>query len=580
MNNRFYSLIVLVGCMILNSTCSKEEEGTPLPPTIPLEQESPIYQVKVGGTLTISPIVENAGSDAIFLWKIDGKIVGRERTFTYQAGSEPAMMYVKFEVTTEYGTAEQEFSLEVVPYLKPQIALGVPEEGYTVIVEGELTFTPEVTNGENARFVWSVDGNAVAETKDYTFSSKTAGNYTLALTATNEDGSDKVEFKVKVCSPEEMPFTALFEQTTYNMSLGRTIFIRPYRIENAFDATYTWSVDGNEVTDLPVFSNPRVASPECAACTFAYTPGSEGTHTVVLTMKNRYGTVPTTFTVNVAPQEGESPRGYTGSVDCNKVYEFTAAPGQFVNEHYDAYTPEEACNHAMKCLDAKGYVSLGSWGGYVIVGFDHSIKNDGDYNLQILGNAFQGSSEPGIVWVMQDENRNGLPDDTWYELKGSDYSSSTQDYAVTYYKPAGTNRPVAWTDNVGGNGQVDYLGFHTQDYYYPNWIKTESYTLVGSRLQSRTSGGGNAWVNGEYGWGYADNFSPVDRLTDDENPNADIMGNHMRISDAVRHDGKPANLKYIDFVKIHTGVNVKAGWLGENSTEVFGVQDYNMIKNQ
>ena len=88
MNNRFYYLIVLVGCMILNFSCSKEEEGTPLPPTITLEQESPIYQVKVGGTLTISPIVENAGSDAIFLWKIDGKIVGRERTFTYQAGSD------------------------------------------------------------------------------------------------------------------------------------------------------------------------------------------------------------------------------------------------------------------------------------------------------------------------------------------------------------------------------------------------------------------------------------------------------------------------------------------------------------
>ena len=54
MNNRFYYLIVLVGCMILNFSCSKEEEGTPLPPTITLEQESPIYQVKVGGTLTIS----------------------------------------------------------------------------------------------------------------------------------------------------------------------------------------------------------------------------------------------------------------------------------------------------------------------------------------------------------------------------------------------------------------------------------------------------------------------------------------------------------------------------------------------
>lgn len=580
MKSRLYYLIAAVCCLISAVSCSKDEEQTPLPPTITLEQESPIYQVKVGGTLTIAPIVENAGDDAIYLWKIDGKIVGREKTFTYRAGDEPAMMYIKFEVTTDYGTAEQEFSLEVVPYLKPQIALGIPEEGYSVIVEGELTFTPEVTNAENARFVWSIDGNRVAETKDYTFSSKTAGSYALALTATNEDGSDRLEFRVRVCSPEEMPFTAWFEQTTYNMSLGRTIFIRPYRIENAFDATYTWSVDGNEVTELPAFSNPRVASPACEACTFAYTPDSEGTHTVVLTMRNRYGSVPTTFTVHVAPPEGESPRGYTGNVDCNKVYEFTAAPGQFVNERYDAYTPEEAAAYASARITSRGYVSLGSWGGYIVVGFDHSIENDGDYNLQILGNAFKGSSEPGIVWVMQDENRNGLPDDTWYELKGSDYDTSTQDYAVTYYKPAGTNRPVAWTDNTGGSGQVDYLGFHTQDYYYPNWIETDSYTLVGSRLPSRTSGGGSAWVNGEYGWGYADNFSPTDRLTDDENPNADVMGNHMRISDAVRHDGKAANLKYIDFVKIHTGVNVKAGWLGENSTEVFGVQDYNIIKKR
>ncbi|MFR7812460.1 MAG: hypothetical protein ACLU4N_26295 [Butyricimonas faecihominis] len=30
-----------------------------------------------------------------------------------------------------------------------------------------------------------------------------------------------------------------------------------------------------------------------------------------------------------------------------------------------------------------------------------------------LRNAFDGSSEPGIVWVMQDVNGNGLPD-VWY----------------------------------------------------------------------------------------------------------------------------------------------------------------------
>lgn len=59
--------------------------------------------------------------------------------------------------------------------------------------------------------------------------------------------------------------------------------------------------------------------------------------------------------------------------------------------------------------------------GYIIVGFDHSIPNSGNqYDFCVQGNAFDGSSEPGIVWVMQDINGNGLPDDEWYELKGSE----------------------------------------------------------------------------------------------------------------------------------------------------------------
>lgn len=76
-------------------------------------------------------------------------------------------------------------------------------------------------------------------------------------------------------------------------------------------------------------------------------------------------------------------------------------------------------------------MSLGAFGGYLVVGFDHSIENDGGYNIGVSGNSFDGSSEPGIVWVMQDENGDGLPNDTWYELKGSEYGKpeTTQDYA-------------------------------------------------------------------------------------------------------------------------------------------------------
>lgn len=47
-------------------------------------------------------------------------------------------------------------------------------------------------------------------------------------------------------------------------------------------------------------------------------------------------------------------------------------------------------------------------------------------------------------------------------------------------------------------------------------------------------------------------------------------------SNAVDKNGQPANLKYIDFIRVQTGVNAKAGWLGENSTEVFGFTDENI----
>ena len=72
------------------------------------------------------------------------------------------------------------------------------------------------------------------------------------------------------------------------------------------------------------------------------------------------------------------------------------------------------------------------------MGFDHSIDNSssgykGGYNFSITGNAFKGSSDPGIVYVMQDTNGNTLPDDEWYELKGSEYGKeeTVQEYAVT-----------------------------------------------------------------------------------------------------------------------------------------------------
>ena len=115
------------------------------------------------------------------------------------------------------------------------------------------------------------------------------------------------------------------------------------------------------------------------------------------------------------------------------------------------------------------------------MGFDHSIDNSssgykGGYNFSITGNAFKGSSEPGIVYVMQDTNGNTLPDDEWYELKGSEYGKeeTVQDYAVTYYRPTYSGADVQWKDNQGVKGKIDYLKqYHDQPIYYPAWIGTD-----------------------------------------------------------------------------------------------------------
>ena len=273
----------------------------------------------------------------------------------------------------------------------------------------------------------------------------------------------------------------------------------------------------------------------------------------------------------------------SSSADCNKVYEYTPAPGQFINDTkiggFDGTqtTPQSAAAYAEKRLKANSFVSLGGFGGYIVVGFDHSIDNCDDYDFAVIGNSHSGSSEPGIVWVMQDENGDGLPNDNWYELKGSETgkTSTKQNYSVTYHRPAEPQMPVQWSDSEGNQGEIDYLqSYHNQDYYYPAWISEDAYTLQGTCLEARNhdvSGNGTNWIQEEYDWGYADNFSPTDRTATDNS-----RTNRFDISNAIDSSGEPVELEFIDFVKVQTAVNAKSGWTGELSTEVIGFYDYSM----
>lgn len=557
--NGFASILfalALVGCG------GKPVNPTPKPgPSISIENKA--FTVKVGKSVTISPTYTNADG-ATIQWVLDGKVIATTRNLAFSSNT-PGIYYPKVTATTSNGSASLEVKVTVAEKVIPVIGLAVPQDGFAFLKGSEHEFSPEVTPSEGVTFSWSVDGAEVSTAKSYKYTASKTGTHNFKFTARNEDGQASVSFTAKVLEEKDMPFKWNFESDTYNYSTGRSIRILIRGIENAFDAKFTWTLDGAKVKES---SEPYYVCEE----------ESVGAHTLEVTMNNSYRSQSKTLTVNVCAPEGTYKRT-GGKAPWNKIYEYMPAPGQFINDGYTANTMEEACSWAQKRMEAKTYVSLGAWGGYLVAGFDHSVENDGGYNIAITGNAFHNSSEPGIIWVMQDENGNGLPDDTWYELKGSDYAYQTKDYAITYYKPAAKSS-VQWIASDGKFGSVDYLAaYHSQDYYYPNWVKTSSYTLYGSKLISRTQEvSPNSWINGDFDWGYADNFSTIDRLSSDDNSSGGPSDNHFKISDAVTWDGKPANLKYIDFVKIQTAVCDKAGWIGEVSTEILFISDYNMAK--
>ncbi len=540
-----------------------------LPPEIDFGPGEPVRTVKQGAELVITPSVAHAGADAVFTWTSDGVRIGCEPALVFSSG-EPGSFYVSLRVENRFGVDTGELRIDVAPAAAPGIVMPVPEGGFTVVEGGELEFRPTVTGGVTG-FTWAVDGHVAGRDKDFLFRAGEAGRRLLAFTATGAEGSETLEFEVAVCAAGDMLPVWLFESDTYNLSLGRTVFIRPYMVENHFDATYVWSVDGAEAQRGP-------------SRMLAFTPQAEGSYTVTVTMINGHRQASRTFSVNVCPPEGafRRPASAASVAEADHAYRYLPGPSQFVN-----WGASPLALRSQAEVDAYVYDNpapteyagtLGAFGGCLTVGFDHSVANSGGYDIEIEGNAFPGSSEPGIVWVMQDENGDGQPNDTWYELRGSAYGQEgyLKDYAVTYYRGR-DGRAVAWTDNCGGSGAVDYLMSHTPATIYPRWIGAPSYTLVGSRLPSlvaETSPG--YWVCGDHQWGYADNYSAQDMLRGDSNPSAGPAANHFRISDAVRYDGLPAGLQYIDFVKIQTAVNAKAGRLGEISTEVMAIRDHNM----
>ena len=267
------------------------------------------------------------------------------------------------------------------------------------------------------------------------------------------------------------------------------------------------------------------------------------------------------------------------------VDEYVPAPGQFVHVYPEYDDGDDADAMAQKCTkaianDNGGLVSLGSYGGYITFHFDHSIANvSGEYDFFIAGNAANvmnssysdigGSCEPGIVMVARDDNANGLPDDTWYELSGSADVDSVgkviYNYEITYsYSPM---NDVPYTDNQGNSGSVQRNNYHQQE-YFPLWLTDSTLVFSGTLLPNNafdSLGDGSLWIQMFLDYGYVDN-----------KPNSDTDACSFNIDWAVDEQRNPVSLDRIDFIRVYTALNQQCGWIGETSTEVTGAEDLHL----
>lgn len=546
--------------VVTASSCNIDEVVTAPPAPEIILEDGGIYSVKVGGEVRLAPEYKNA-EDATFEWSIAGEVVCTERAYVYTAESV-GEVYVSLTVATDAGSDTAEMRIDILALETPIVDIAMQDITVTVGYSKTLTAVVRDTELETTIF-WSLNGEKVAEGESYTFEATATGTYTITATAKNADGESSDSVTITVVEPSEMPFAYEFATTEYHTVVGRNLRIAPTKISDSEGVVYTWMLNDTAT--------------ECYTPYYIFNVDNAGEYTLTATATAGDSILTTTLTITVyAEGEYRRERSASSSADFSAIMEYMPAPGQFIGDlKTGGFTGEEltmaaATAYAEERLREGNWVSLGAFGGYIVAAFDHSIENRDGADLAITGNAFDGSSEPGIVWVMQDENGNGLADDTWYELRGSEWGKEETilDYAVTYYRPSGTGMAVAWEDNIGNSGTVDYLkSFHTQDYYYPTWVVEDSYTLRGTRLEARNydkSGNGSLWVQPHYDWGYADNNSPTDC--------ADAV-NSLDIANAVDCMGESVDLNFVDFVKIQCAVQAKSGWLGELSTEVCGISE-------
>ncbi len=303
---------------------------------------------------------------------------------------------------------------------------------------------------------------------------------------------------------------------------------------------------------------------------------------------------------------------------CDNDPDYMPAMGQFVNNtQYN--DPARAVGAPIGgghyAPDNSKIVSLGAFGGRVILAFDHDVvdnpANPLGLDAIVFGNAFWVSNDPNVHWtepavieIMPELNGNDTPGDDpnerWYLIPGSSLDPNSF-------------KSVLWDPNGSYNPLMQY----PSELFFPN--RPDSYTTEGYELTMayQTIGGIiGVFVNpniedadpnndDEEGfWGYAEytpTFKRGDRDGDNDNgghgddanmpaalfyttpDNPFLVGSTRGAGGGDAFDirwavdpcdaWQPANLTHFRYIRITNAVDAQLGFLGEVSPEIGGASD-------
>ena len=337
----------------------------------------------------------------------------------------------------------------------------------------------------------------------------------------------------------------------FKVELGKSLPLNP-NVVNGDKSTFVWEINGEKV------SSDRL---------YTFVPTKIGHYNLQLKVSNENGSDSKSIQVNA--YSSKSPYIAT-------IFDYQYGPGQHASLIPSSCKGEDFIGQPWS--GTKQFTSLGGWGGYIIAGFDHPVKNGTGADFAIFAQPGAGS-EPGVVFVMDDTNGDGKPNDgDWLEMKGSEYSNpeTIHNYQVTYYKP-NNKENIIWKDNKGRNGELVPV-YDSSSWWWSGYGNKTEVVFSGVKLpdaykNTSTQADVENWTlrTGLFTTGYAECYNNADY-------NYSLKANLLDISDAVDNTGQKANLTSISFIKVQSGVFQIAGWLNEVSTEISGAADLSLIE--